>query len=78
VNDTTIGGMTLAAVLKGYNQAEVARHVGVTKTRVNRWARGESFPEVRDLPKLAEILRMTVTQLTAVIAGSSAEVGRAS
>ena len=69
---------TLGALLKPYNQSEIARHVGVPRGRVNRWANGESVPEVQHLPRLAEILRIPVEELALVIAGESQQRAAAS
>lgn len=65
---------TLAVLLRPYNQSKVARHIGVSRDRVNRWAAGQAYPEVQHLPRLAEILRVDVSTLTEIIAASAAAV----
>lgn len=62
---------TLAEILAPYNRAEIARQLGTTRGRVNRWAQGEIAPDVREIPKLAELLRVSVSDLTSIIAKDS-------
>jgi transcriptional regulator with XRE-family HTH domain len=73
---------TLAALLGPYNRSEVARKVGTTRGRVNRWANDQGAPDVHELPALSKILRIDVAELTAIIAADnarrSAQVARAS
>ena len=54
-------------LLKPYNQSEIARYVGVTRSRVSRWANGQGAPEVQHLPRLAEILRVDIATLARII-----------
>jgi len=63
---------TLAGLLSPYNRAEVARKVGTTRSRVNRWANDQGAPDVHELPALAAVLRLDVTQLTSIIAADNA------
>lgn len=77
MNDTLAGRDTFTGLLNRSNQAKVARHVGIPKTRVNRWAHGVSDPDVALIPKLAEYFGMSVEALTLLIARGR-EVGRAS
>lgn len=62
---------SLGDLLAPYNGNSVALHVGVSRSTVHSWKRGETFPSADKLPKLAEILRMDLGELTALIAGDS-------
>jgi len=59
---------TLAEYLRPYRQDAVAEAVGVAKTAVHGWYHGRTFPRDEHLPKLAQFLRITVSELAAVIA----------
>ena len=48
---------------KGMTQLELAEQMGVTDKAVSKWERDLSFPDVSSLPKLAEILGVTVEEL---------------
>ena len=63
----TFGNMV--AVLrkeKGMTQLELAEKMGVTDKAVSKWERDLSFPEVSSIPKLAEILEVSVDELMQV------------
>ena len=63
----TFGNMV--AVLrkqKGMTQLELAEKMGVTDKAVSKWERDLSFPDVSSLPKLAEILEVSVDELMQV------------
>lgn len=62
---------TFAKVLEHSNRAHIARTLKTSRNRVNRWARAEGFPEVREIPMLSEILGIPVAELTSIIAESS-------
>lgn len=61
--------MTMGAVIakgrkeKGMTQLELARQLGVTDKAVSKWERDLSCPDVQTLPKLAQVLGMTVEEL---------------
>ncbi|MBQ8802534.1 MAG: helix-turn-helix transcriptional regulator [Tyzzerella sp.] len=44
-------------------QLELAEQMGVTDKAVSKWERDLSFPDVNSIPKLAEILDVTVDEL---------------
>ena len=67
----TFGNMV--AVLrkeKGMTQLELAEKMGVTDKAVSKWERDLSFPDVSSIPKLAEILGVSVDELMQVKAES--------
>ena len=67
----TFGNMV--AVLrkeKGMTQLELAEKMGVTDKAVSKWERDLSFPDVSSIPKLAEILEVSVDELMQVKADS--------
>lgn len=60
----TFGNMV--AVLrkeKGMTQLELSEKMGVTDKAVSKWERDLSFPDVSSIPKLAEILGVSVDEL---------------
>ena len=50
-------------MLAGMTQKDLADAMHVTQVTVWKWEKGESFPKVRSLPKLARILNTTVSKL---------------
>lgn len=48
---------------KGMTQAQLAEQMGVTDKAVSKWERDLSCPDISSVPKLAEILGITVNQL---------------
>lgn len=48
---------------KGMTQAQLAEKMGVTDKAVSKWERDLSCPDIGSVPKLAEILGVTVDQL---------------
>lgn len=67
----TFGNMV--AVLrkeKGMTQLELAEKMGVTDKAVSKWERDLSFPDVSSIPKLANILGVSVDELMQVKAES--------
>lgn len=63
----TFGNMV--AVLRkerGMTQLELAEKMGVTDKAVSKWERDLSFPDVSSIPKLAEILGVSVDELMQV------------
>lgn len=65
-------GNTVAVLRKqkGMTQLELAEKMGVTDKAVSKWERDLSFPDVSSLPKLAEILEVSVDVLMQVKAES--------
>lgn len=60
----TMGGV-IAALRKekGMTQLELAEQMGVTDKAVSKWERNLSCPDVASLPKLAQILGVSVDEL---------------
>lgn len=61
-------GSTIAALRKekAMTQLDLAREMGVTDKAVSKWERDLSFPDVASLPKLAEVLGVSVDELLEV------------
>ena len=61
-------GNTVAVLRKQkeMTQLELAEKMGVTDKAVSKWERDLSFPDVSSLPKLAEILEVSVDELMQV------------
>jgi len=61
--------MNLAAILtakrreQGITQDELAAHIGVSKSSVSKWEKGQSFPDITHLPLIAAYFDITVDQL---------------
>ncbi|WEV25634.1 helix-turn-helix transcriptional regulator [Streptomyces sp. 71268] len=51
----------------GYSQESLADALGVDRTSIGRWERGESDPRPFLLPKLAALLRVTLLELDALL-----------
>jgi len=49
---------------KGLDQLEVARKLGVAPATVSYWTRGEKYPRSDKLPRLADLLHVSLTDLT--------------
>ena len=63
----TFGNMVAALRKeKGMTQLELAEKMGVTDKAVSKWERDLSFPDVSSIPKLAEILEVSVDELMQV------------
>lgn len=63
----TFGNMVVALRKeKGMTQLELAEKMGVTDKAVSKWERDLSFPDVSSIPKLAEILKVSVDELMQV------------
>ena len=66
--------------LRGMTQLELAEQMGVTDKAVSKWERGLSCPDIHSIPKLAEVLGISVEDLmqskktTNVPAGKAAEI----
>ena len=58
-------GMLIADLRKkkGMTQVQLAAQMGVTDTAVSKWERDLSCPDINSIPKLAEILGVSVDQL---------------
>lgn len=61
-------GMMIAELRKGHGmtQLELAQKMSVTDKAVSKWERDLSCPDVNSLPKLAEILGVSVDELMQV------------
>ena len=51
---------------KGMTQKELADQLGITDKAVSKWERDASFPDTATIPKLAEILGVSVEELLQV------------
>ena len=67
-------GTMVAALRKqrGMTQLELAEKMGVTDKAVSKWERDLSFPDVNSIPKLAEVLDVSVDELMQVKASAKA------
>jgi transcriptional regulator with XRE-family HTH domain len=65
---------TLVELLKPYNLTRIAEQVGTTKQMTSRWGRGENLPDAKFLPKLAELLRIDLGDLTRIVAADAARI----
>ena len=61
-------GQTIAALRKEHNmtQAELAEKMNVTDKAVSKWERDLSCPDVGSLPRLAEVLGISLDELMRV------------
>ncbi|WP_030885501.1 helix-turn-helix transcriptional regulator [Streptomyces sp. NRRL F-5053] len=51
----------------GYSQEKFAHALGVDRTTVGRWERGETTPEGVHRPRMAQLLRLDITELGAML-----------
>jgi len=56
----------------GYTQEELAEQLGVERTTVVRWERGDTEPQPWHRPRLAEFLRVTLEELDELLAAVAA------
>ncbi|MEU9110592.1 helix-turn-helix transcriptional regulator [Streptomyces sp. NPDC048483] len=56
----------------GYSQENFAHALGVDRTTVGRWERGETAPQPQFRPPLAEVLQVDLSELDALVAQSGA------
>ena len=64
---------------KGMTQKEIADQLGITDKAISNWERNIAFPDTATIPKLAEILGVSVEdlmQVKAVPAPAGKEAGR--
>ena len=64
---------------KGMTQKEIADQLGITDKAISKWERNIAFPDTATIPKLAEILGVSVEdlmQVKAVPAPAGKEAGR--
>jgi hypothetical protein len=54
---------------KGWDQIELGRHFGVTKSAVNQWESGKNVPDQRKQPRLAQLLEVDPNMVRALAAG---------
>ena len=47
----------------GLKQKELAEQMGVTQPAVSHWENGETMPTPRQIPRLAEVLKIKVSAL---------------
>ena len=73
----TLGAM-IAELRKqhGMTQLELAEKMGVTDKAVSKWERDLSCPDINSLPKLAEILGVSVEELMQVKKEAEAPVSK--
>jgi len=50
---------------QNWTQSDLADRLGVTDKAVSRWETGKGYPEVTILPRLAEVLGVTVSEILA-------------
>lgn len=50
--------------------ARLARRLGKTRSAISKWANGECFPRVTDVPELAEVLGVGIEELVLMFAKS--------
>lgn len=48
---------------KGMTQADLAQKMGITDKAVSKWERDLSYPDIASIPRLAEILGVSVDEL---------------
>ena len=53
----------IARVIKGFTQSELAEKLGVKQASVALWENGRSFPRPGLLPKLSELLELSIDEL---------------
>lgn len=65
-------GTTISTLRKnqGMTQLELAQQMGVTDKAVSKWERDLACPDVNSLPKLAQLLGVSVDELMQVKTGS--------
>lgn len=64
MQNETLGGMIASLrKSKGMTQLDLAQQLGVTDKAVSKWERDLSCPDISALPKLAEVLGVTVDEL---------------
>lgn len=70
-------GMMITALRKqmGMTQLELAEKMGVTDKAVSKWERDLSCPDVSSLPRLAEILGVSVDELMQAKTRTAADRG---
>lgn len=58
-------GELIAALRKelNLNQSELAERIGVTNKAISRWETGRGYPDIETLPKLSEILNISIPEL---------------
>ncbi len=57
----------------GYSQEFLAEQLGIDRTTVGRWERGETAPYPHVRPKLCQVLRVTADELNALLAPGSGQ-----
>jgi len=58
----------------GYSQEKFAHALGVDRTTVGRWERGETTPEAVQRPRMAELLQLDLAELDALLTPPQADL----
>lgn len=58
----------------GYSQEKFAHALGVDRTTVGRWERGETMPEAVQRPRMAELLQLDLAELDALLPSPQADL----
>lgn len=48
---------------RGLNQTELAELLGVTNKAISRWETGRGYPDIETLPKISEVLNISIPEL---------------
>lgn len=59
----------IARVVNGLTQAELAEKLKVTQAAVSHWEQGLGMPSVKQIPMIAEALKVSVAELFGEKAG---------
>lgn len=44
-------------------QAQIAEYIGVSRAAVSKWEKGQSYPDITLLPKLAKLFHLSIDEL---------------
>lgn len=74
MSELTMGGFIAAKrAEKGLTQLELGEKLGVTDKAVSKWERDLSCPDIGSIPRLAEVLGVSVEELLRVSSGAANE-----
>lgn len=62
----SINRIKLARMINGLSQSELAKMVGVTPGAVSQWEMGRTFPSVRKLKKLSNVLGVPIEEILGI------------
>ena len=62
---------TFADTIRHIKPSALAKHVKRSTRTVSKWRMGQTLPEVIDLPEIAELLPITLEELTRLVAAES-------